>query len=33
MNTPDPKTLWETYCATELAMLRPILAKHGYTTR
>lgn len=31
MNTLDPKTLWETYCTTELGALRPILAEHGYT--
>ncbi len=31
MNTPDPKTLWETYCTSELAALRPILMAQGYT--
>ncbi len=31
MNTQDPKTLWETYCTTELAALRPILMAQGYT--
>lgn len=30
-NTTDPKASWETYCTQELALLNPILLKHGFS--